>query len=58
MQPCPGPPAATPREGAAWPRAFRIASARIIEVMLRELTAAGATGLTTSPAGAVIDTVR
>src|SRR6185295_18745019 len=58
MQPCPGPPAATAREGAAWPSALLMASARIIDVMLRELTAAGATGFTTSPSGAVIDTVR
>src|SRR5687768_3639134 len=58
MQPCPGPPAATLRVGAACPSAFVSASARIIDVMLRELTAAGATGFTTSPSGATIETVR
>ncbi len=58
MQPCPGPPAATLRVGAAWPSALLIASASIIEVMLRELTAAGATGFTTSLSGAMIVTVR
>jgi hypothetical protein len=29
-----------------------------MDVMLRELTAAGATGFTTNPSGATIDTVR